>query len=247
MPQEEGESTVAQKGRDGVTSLILSALQEGRRSLLEFEADRVAEEYGIKVAEAALAKSEGEAEAAAGRLGFPLALKVVSKDVIHKSDVGGVKVGIGSKDEARMAYAEILGNVRKAVPEAEVSGVLVQRMAPPGTEFVIGATRDPQFGPAVMFGLGGIYIELFKDVSFRLAPLTQAEAVGMIRGTKSYRLMAGYRGSKPLDMDGTARSIVAVGDLMADHPEVESVDINPIFAYPAGVMAVDVRIILKAP
>ena len=225
--------------------IIAAAARSGRRGLLESEADRVAAAYGIRVAESALARSGKEAVLRAKALGFPVVLKVVSKDILHKSDVGGVKAGVSSAAGVRAAYAEILGNVKRAEPEAVVEGILVQRMAPRGHEFVAGATRDPQFGPAVMFGLGGVYVELFRDVSFRLAPLTKGEALDMMGGTKASRLLAGFRGSPPLDVGAAAETLVAVGRLITDVPEIDSIDINPLFVYPRGTLAVDVRIVLR--
>jgi acetate---CoA ligase (ADP-forming) subunit beta len=231
--------------RDRTSSTIGRALEEGRLSLLEYEADKVAKAQGIKVAPSGVARSAREAGVLARTLGPPVVMKIVSRDILHKSDVGGVVTGIGTPGEARAAYAEMLRNVKRAKPNAKVEGVLVQRMAPKGTEFVVGGVRDPQFGPAVMFGLGGIYVELFRDVAFRLAPLTETEALAMMRETKSSKLLAGFRGSKPLDSAAAAKTIVAVGNLISEHPEVDSVDINPLFVYPKGVLAVDVRVILK--
>lgn len=227
------------------SAILSSAFEAGMKSLLESEADRVVRQYGIKVAASALARDKTELEPIARRLGFPVVLKIVSKDVQHKSDVGGVRTGIASLRQAREAYESILANVKRASPKADVAGILVQKMAPAGTEFVIGGTRDRQFGPAVMFGLGGIYVELFRDVSFRLAPLSEDEAFGMIMETKASRLLTGFRGSGPLDEEAAARTIVALGALMVEHPEIDSVDINPLFVYPKGVLAVDVRILLK--
>lgn len=226
------------------SKVFAAAVRAGRTSLLEYEADKVARAYGIPVAKSSLARSENEAALRAKKLGFPLVLKVVSKDVLHKSDVGGVKTGIASLAEVKAAYASILSSVKRAEPGADVEGVLVQRMARKGYEFVVGATRDPQFGPAVMFGLGGIFVELFRDVSLRLAPLSRDEAIDMMKGTKASRLMAGFRGSPPLDVDAAAETLVTVGRLISDHPMIEAVDINPLFIYQRGALAVDVRIVL---
>ncbi|MDG6988097.1 MAG: acetate--CoA ligase family protein [Nitrososphaerota archaeon] len=228
-----------------MSRLLRSVLDSGRASLLEHEADLVARSYGLRVAPSGLARTEGELAPLARKLGFPLVLKIASKDVLHKSDVGGVVAGVTSLKDARSAYREILRNVRAAKPRAAVSGVLVQKMAPRGNEFVVGGSRDPQFGPAVMFGLGGVYVELFRDVSFRLAPLSKDEAFEMMKQTKSSKLMEGFRGSKPLDARAAAKAIVAVGDIMADHPDIDSVDVNPLFVYPHGVLAVDVRVMVK--
>jgi acetate---CoA ligase (ADP-forming) subunit beta len=238
---------INKKARDKATVLIHSAVEAGKSSLLEYEGELVAKLYGIEVAASGLAKSEKQGESLAKRLGFPLVMKIVSKDILHKSDAGGVRTNISSSKDARRCYREIIRNVKKTNRKAVIDGVLIQKMAPKGPEFVVGATRDPQFGPTVMFGLGGIYVELFKDVAFRLAPISEEEALSMMKETKSYQLLTGFRGSKPLDIRATGKTIMAVGDLMLDQSEVDSVDINPLFIYPKGAIAVDVRIILRKP
>ena len=238
--------TATDQRKARASKIFRSAVYSGRAALLEREADSVAKSYGLRVPPSGLARTEGELAPLAKKLGFPLALKIASSDVIHKSDIGGVVAGVTSLKDARSAYREILHNVKAAKPRAVLSGVLVQKMAPKGNEFVVGGTRDPQFGPAVMFGLGGIYVELFRDVSFRLAPLTEDDALEMVKQTKASRLMEGLRGSRPLDARAAAKAIVAVGDMMADHPDVDSIDVNPLFVYPHGALAVDVRVLLRA-
>ncbi|MHB1909049.1 MAG: acetate--CoA ligase family protein [Nitrososphaerales archaeon] len=236
---------VNKKGHDKASAFIGAAVEAGKTSLLEYEAEQVAKQYGIKVATGGLAQSEKQAVLLAKGLGFPLAMKIVSEDILHKSNVGGVKTNVDSISEVRATYSELIKNTKKANRKANITGVLVQKMAPKGQEFVVGGTRDPQFGPTVMFGLGGIYVELFKDVAFRIAPVSEADALAMMKEIKSAALLTGFRGSKPLDMKAAAKTIVQVSDLMIDQKDVESVDINPLFIYPKGVMAVDVRIILK--
>jgi acetate---CoA ligase (ADP-forming) subunit beta len=228
------------------TSLIHAAYLRGEHALLENQAEAVAREYGIMVAKSSLAKSSSEAAKAAAKLGFPVVTKVVSKDILHKSDIGGVKTGVSSQTQVREAFKEIMTNAKRSNANAVIEGILVQKMAPKGFEFVVGGTRDPQFGPTVMFGLGGIYVELFKDVSFRLSPLSQEEALSMMKEIKSSALLSGFRGSKPLDVNSAAKTIVAVGRLLQEQSEIESIDINPLFIYPKGVVAVDVRMILKS-
>jgi acetate---CoA ligase (ADP-forming) subunit beta len=230
--------------RNQATEVIRSAIKGGRLSLLENEAEEVAKEYGIKVEPSGIAHSEKESVSLARKLSFPVVMKIVSPDILHKSDIGGVKANISSIRETTKAYREIRRNAKKANSRARIEGVLVQKMALKGTEFVVGATRDPQFGPTIMFGLGGVYVELFKDVAFRLAPITEEEALGMMKEIKSYPLLTGFRGAQPLDMKESARAIIAVGRIMLDQPQIESIDINPLLIYPKGVMAVDVRIIL---
>ena len=228
---------------------ISNAFDSGRKSLLEHEAELVAREYGIKVPSSGLARNEKEALAFARRIGYPLVMKIVSQDILHKSDVGGVKTDISSQKEVSASFKEILRNAKKSNPKARIDGILIQRQAQKSYEFVVGATRDPQFGPTIMFGLGGIYVELFKDVAFRLAPVSEEEALDMIKETKSYKLLTGFRGSAPLDINAVVNTIRAVGELMVHETHVESLDINPLFVYSKGSLAVDVRIILeqKAP
>jgi succinyl-CoA synthetase beta subunit len=232
------ESDIAMK-------IVNSAKASSRSVLFEHESDAIARHFGIIVAKSGIARKTNEVIGIAKRIGFPLAMKVVSQDVIHKSDIGAVVLNIGSPSEARKSFSVILKNVKKAYPRARIEGVLLQKMARRGFEFVVGATRDAQFGPTVMFGLGGIYVELFKDVSFRLAPLSKKEAVSMMNETKASALFRGFRGSTPLDVNSGAETLVAVGKMMAEIDAIESIDMNPLFIYPKGSMAVDVRILLK--
>lgn len=241
----KGNMPRSNKGKRNVQSMIRSAVDAGRTALFENEAEAVASSYGIKIVESGLAKNKSEAIQFARELGYPVVMKIVSKDILHKSDVGGVRANIITSKEAGAAYTEILKNVKNAKRNAKIDGILVQKMASKGYEFVVGATRDIQFGPTVMFGLGGIYVELFKDVSFRLAPLDKREALSMMNEIKASPLLTGFRGSKPLDLDSAARTIVAVGDMMEEIPQIQSIDINPLFVYQKGVLAVDVRIILS--
>ncbi len=227
------------------SKLIADAFGSGRKSLLEHEAELVAREYGIKEPASKLATNEEQALSFAKRVGYPLVMKIVSQDILHKSDVGGVKTDISSQKLVRPTFKEILRNAKKSNPKARIGGILIQRQAEKSYEFVVGATRDPQFGPTIMFGLGGIYVELFKDVAFRLAPVSREEALDMIKETRSYKLLTGFRGSKPLDTNAVVDTIRAVGELMVREPHVESLDINPLFVYPKGALAVDVRIILE--
>ncbi len=225
--------------------IISRAKEEGRNSLFEHEAELVASHYGIPVLKSALARNEREALACSRKIGYPVAMKIVSRDILHKSDVGGIELNLETPGHVRTAYREILSNVRKKSRNSRIEGVLIQKMARrPPFEFVVGGIRDKQFGPAVMFGLGGIYIEVFRDVTFRLAPLSTNSALRMIRSIKSSKLLEGFRGAPPLDGEQAARIISKVGKILVDNPEVDSIDINPLFIYPKGVVAADVRMIL---
>ncbi len=225
--------------------IILNALKEGRKKLLEHEALEVIKAYGAPIAEAALAKTPEEAGEIAEKIGFPVVLKIVSPDISHKSDVGGVIVGVDSKEKAIEAAKKIIENVSKNMPNARISGILVQKMAKKGLEVIVGGLRDNIFGPVVMFGLGGIFVEVLKDVSFRVAPITYEDAYEMMKEIKSAKLLEGYRGQPPVDKKALADIIIAVAKLLENNPEVDSVDLNPVIAYPDGAVVVDARVILK--
>lgn len=225
--------------------LLLRVREDGRNFLLEHEAKSFIAEYGIPVTKIRLARSEDEAVEFAKQIGFPVVLKIVSPQVIHKSDVGGVKVNLKNEEDVRRAYREILDNVRSRVPEAKVEGILVQEFAPAGVELIIGLMRDPQFGPTVMFGLGGVFVELFRDVSFRVAPLSEQDAETMIREVKAYKLLTGFRGMEPVDINAIRDALIKVGEIGVENEEIAEMDLNPVIAYPKGIKVVDARIILR--
>lgn len=225
--------------------IILKALEEGRRKLLEHEAFIVAREYGLPVPEFGIARTYEEAGEIAEKIGFPVVLKIVSPDISHKSDVGGVILNVNSKEEAIQAAKKIFENVKKHVPDARIEGVLVQKMAPKGLEVIIGGLRDNIFGSVVMFGLGGIFVEVLKDVSFRIAPITEEEALEMMKEIKAAKLLEGYRGQPPVDKKALAQILIKVATLLDENPEIESIDLNPVLAYPDKAIVVDSRIILK--
>jgi acetyl-CoA synthetase (ADP-forming) len=228
------------------TSKILSeARKERRKFLLEPEAKTVCMEYGIPVTKFEVAKSEAEAVKFAEVIGFPVVLKVVSPDIIHKSDVGGVIVGLKSAKEVKDAYKKILENVKKHRADAKIVGILVQEMAPASTEVIVGAIKDPQFGPALMFGLGGIFVEVLKDVTFRIAPITEDEAREMITEVRAYPLLKGYRNMPPADIEAIIKILLNTSKLVMDHEEIKEVDLNPIMVYEKGAKTVDARIILE--
>ena len=225
--------------------IVEKALSEGRNFLLEPEAKKLVSSYGIPVTKIAVAKSEDEAVELARQIGFPVVLKIVSPDVLHKSDVGGVIVNLKSEEEVREAYRRILDNVKARVPNARIAGILVQEYAPQGTEVIIGLIRDPQFGPTVMFGLGGVFVEVFEDVSFRVAPLTELDAEEMIREIKGYKILTGYRGAEPADLEAIKSALITVGNIGMEIEEISEMDLNPVMAYPDGIKVVDARIILR--
>jgi acetyl-CoA synthetase (ADP-forming) len=219
--------------------------EDGRKSLLETEAKTVCMEYKIPVTKFELAKTRDEAVEYADQIGYPVVLKIVSRDIIHKSDVGGVMVGLEHAKDVRKGYDQILANVKKHDPKANISGILVQEMAPHGTEVIVGAIKDPQFGPAIMFGLGGVFVEVLKDVTFRIAPITEDEACEMISEVKAYPLLKGYRNTPPADIEAIAKILLHTSRLVTDHQEIKELDLNPIIVYKKGAKTVDARIILE--
>jgi acyl-CoA synthetase (NDP forming) len=226
-------------------TIISQARREGRKALLETEAKAICMEYAIPVTTFKLAKSEEEAAEFAGQIGFPVVLKIVSPDILHKSDAGGVMVNLKSAVEVQSAYGKILENAKKYNSAAKIVGVLVQEMAPQSTEVIVGAIKDPQFGQTLMFGLGGIFVELLKDVTFRVAPITQEDAHEMVMKVKAYPLLKGYRNTPPADIDAIISVLLNTSKLVMDYPEIKELDLNPIMAYEKGAKTVDARIILE--
>jgi len=228
-----------------ITSIIDRAKTDGRRTLTEIESKDILEEAGIPTAHARLATTADEAVAAAKEIGFPVALKIVSPDITHKSDIGGVKLNLTTPDEVKAAFDEIVAAAMKAQPDATIDGVSVQKMARPGIEVIMGMSQDAQFGPVLMFGLGGILVEVLKDVSFRLVPITPRDARQMVQEIKGRPLLEGYRGQEPADVEALEKLLLRLSDFIEKHPEIAELDLNPIFAYKDGAIAVDARIILS--
>jgi len=227
------------------SKIIDEIRKQGRTVLTEVESKQLLKEVGIDTTEIRLASSEHEAISLSQKIGFPVVLKIASPDISHKSDAGGVKVGLKSKDEVSKAYKEIMTSVKQKFPKAKIEGVSVQNMARPGTEVIIGMTKDPQFGPVLMFGLGGVWVEVLKDVSFRIVPLARRDANEMIKEIKGYRLLEGYRGSEPANIAVLEDMLLKVSDFMEKTPMIKEMDINPIFAYKNGAIAVDARVVLE--
>ncbi|HXX87862.1 MAG TPA: acetate--CoA ligase family protein [Candidatus Acidoferrum sp.] len=225
--------------------IISQAIKEKRKSLLETEAKVICREYGIPVTRFELAKSEEEAVEFAASIGFPVVLKIVSPDIIHKSDIGAVMINLKNTKEVSNAYQQILNNVKKHDAKAQIVGILVQEMAPASTEVIVGSTSDPQFGPAVMFGLGGIFVEVLKDVTFRIAPISEGDALEMIEEVKAYPLLKGYRGSPPVDINAIVKILLDTSKLVMEHQQIKELDLNPILVYEHGAKTVDARIILQ--
>jgi acetate---CoA ligase (ADP-forming) subunit beta len=222
---------------------IAAAKAEGR-NLLEHEAWALFADYGIPVPRCRLAKSMEDAVRFAAEIGFPVVLKIVSPDILHKSDAGGVKINLADEQGVRSAYASIVKSVHAFHPNARLEGVLVSEMLPAGLETIIGMTQDVSFGPAFMFGLGGIFVELLKDVSFRVLPLEKSDALEMIREIKGYALLRGIRGETQKDEEALADLIVKVAKMVEENPEIKELDINPCFVYSSGVRPADARVML---
>jgi len=232
---------------DKVAEILQSAKKENRKELMETEAKQVLQACGIPVNRTELAANVGEAVRIAREIHYPVVVKIASPDILHKSDVKGVKLGVGSEFELRRAFEEVINNSKTRNPGARILGATIQEYIAPSREVIIGGLQDKTFGPTVMFGLGGIWVEVLKDVSFRLAPLSVDEAKEMIQEVKGYSVLAGVRGSPPADIDAIAGIIQKAGQLIVDFQEIAELDINPTFVFESGkgAVAVDARIVLR--
>jgi len=217
----------------------------GRTQLGLFESLEFLGSRGFNCICSLRAESPGKAVHLAHQLGFPVSLKIDSPDILHKSDFGGVKLNLQSGEEVRKAYDDIVRRVRATSPQAHIAGVVVSAMAAPGLELILGMHRDPQFGPVMLFGLGGITVELFRDVSLRLLPLDRAEAHAMLHEIKGAPMLLGYRGNPPVDAEAIIDGLLKLAQIAEEHPDIVEIDLNPVFAYPEGMVVVDARI-LKA-
>jgi len=228
---------------DAIRGVIAEAKGKGHETLSEREARLIADACGIPLPGSAFAATEDDAARAAAEFGGPVVMKISSDDILHKSDAGGVKVGIEGEDAVRAGYRAIMESARAYDADARLDGVLVQQMAPEGREVIVGVNADPQFGPVIMFGLGGIYVEVLKDVVFRVAPLTAGDADSMIHGIRSAKLLGAFRGEPAGDLQAMAEVLLRVSQLAVDFPELIECDLNPVRIYPEGqgVMALDVR------
>ena len=213
------------------------------RFVLEPEAARLLSEYGIPYPEHGVAHSADEAVQLAESLGYPVVLKAVSLDVVHKSDVGGVAVGLEDASEVRTAYERMVDQVQAAVPKAQIEGVLVCKQAAEGLEVIVGALDDHTFGPTVMFGLGGVFTEVLKDTTFRVAPLERSDAEEMIEEIQGYPLLSGARGQAAHDLNAVADLLLSVSRMIVDHPEIKELDLNPVRVYEQGVLVLDARLL----
>jgi acyl-CoA synthetase (NDP forming) len=226
--------------------ILARARQAHRVVLTEIEAKQILTEAGIECTDTRLATSKEAAVALSEQLGYPVVLKISSVDITHKSDAGGVKVNLADEAAVQKAYDEIMASCTAKHPDADIEGIAVQTMAQIGTEVIIGMTKDPSFGPVLMFGLGGIFVEVLKDVAFRIVPLEQQDAAEMIGEIKGGKLLEGYRGSDPADTACLEQVLLRLSGLVDQTEGIAEIDMNPVFAYKQGAVVVDARIILEA-
>lgn len=233
--------------RETVRQVLDNTLAEGRVTIGDSESRAILMACGLPAPEAELASTADDAVRISERLGYPVVLKVASPDILHKTDVGGVRVGLENAEDVRDAFDLITYRSQRYLPEARLWGCLVQKMAPPGLEVLIGVNRDPQFGPLLTFGLGGIYVETLKDVSFRVAPLSRREAGEMLGEIRAQGLLEGARGKPPVDKDALVDALLRIGQLVVEFPEIAELDINPYMVYEQGRggLAIDMRLVLK--
>jgi len=229
-----------------VTEILNLAYKDGRRELMELESKQVLAAWGVSVNRTELARDLSEAVKVAREVRYPIVLKIASPDIIHKSEADGVKVGLSSELELRQSFGELINNARAYKPDAKILGVTIQEYLPPAREVIVGALQDPSFGPTVMFGLGGVWVEVLEDISFRLAPLSAEDAREMIQEIKGYPVLAGIRGRPPADVGALIDIIQKVGQIAHEFSEITEMDLNPIFTFDDGKGAVvaDARIIL---
>lgn len=218
--------------------------KEGRQNLTESESREVLGYYGIPVVEGIIARNVEHAVAFAQKFGFPLVLKIASRDIIHKTDLGGVIVGIKNEKELREGFNEILNRIKMRTPTARIDGIFVQKMLPNAPEVIIGGKKDATFDQVILFGLGGVFVEVFNDVSFRVVPVKEMDAAEMISEIKGLKILKGIRGQQPVDFKALIDIITKTSRLLEDNPDIKELDINPVFALPKGAIAVDARIII---
>jgi acetyltransferase len=230
-----------------VRELFDKVRSEGRVSIGDLEAWEVLKAYDFPIPESRLAKTPEEAVAIAEEIGYPVVLKIASPDILHKTDVGGVKVNLGTATDVQDAFDLMVYRAGRYVPGARIWGCQVQQMVKGGREVLLGMSRDPQFGPLVAFGLGGIYVEALKDVAFRVAPFSRQEAEEMIREIRSFPLLEGVRGEPPADFEAMVDALLKISRLVTDFPEIVELDINPLMVFDEGrgAMAIDMRLVLR--
>ena len=229
-----------------VDSIIAMARSQNRVILLEPEAKEICRAYGLSIPEFKSFIDKRDAVEFAEKIGFPIVMKIVSPDILHKTEAGGVLLNLNTKDEVERGFSRIVSNAKEFKKNVRIDGVLVQRMVPSGLEIIVGGLRDPQFGPVVMFGLGGIFTEVLKDVTFGLAPLGESEAREMIRGIRGYRALTGFREQPAIDERAITKTIVQVSKIIDENQQIDQIDLNPVMTYKRGCSVVDARILLAS-
>jgi acetyl coenzyme A synthetase (ADP forming)-like protein len=248
LNRPELEVTTFEVDKDKVRALFKRVWSEGRVTIGDSEAREILEAYGLPIPQSELAETPDQAIEMANEIGYPVVLKIASPDILHKTDVGGVKVGLQNAEQLRDAYELMTYRAQRYLPEARLWGCLVQEMVPPGAlEVLVGMNRDPQFGPLVTFGLGGIYVETLKDVTFRIAPFSKLEAEQMLDEIRASALLDGVRGAPPVDQAAIVDTLLRIGQLVQDFPEILELDINPLMVFPKnqGAIAIDMRLVLS--
>ncbi|MEQ9716281.1 MAG: acetate--CoA ligase family protein [Candidatus Asgardarchaeum sp.] len=225
-------------------SILELAIKE-KRNLTEVEAYELLSKHGIPVPKYSVVSSEEEALKIAKRIGFPLVMKIVSPDIIHKTDIGGIKMNIINPPQVKEIYKNIICNVRKNKPEARISGILLYKQAPEGVEVIVGMVRDPQFGPTVMFGLGGIFTEILKDVAFRVCPVERIDIEEMLTEIEGIKMLQGYRGQPRRDVNAIIDIIMKISRLALDYSVITEIDLNPIIVYEKDALVVDAKVFLN--
>jgi len=216
-----------------------------RNNLTEFEAREILSYYDIPVVKGEIIKSLGGAKKFVEKVGYPVVLKVVSRQIIHKTDIGGVVLNIRNDKELYQAYHQIIKNVEKKAPKAKIDGFFIQEMLPNDREVIVGGKKDPTFGQTIAFGLGGVFVEVFEDVSFRVVPITRQDAIEMLKEIKALKILKGYRGKPPVDFEALVDILLRTSKMLEDNSEIKELDINPIFALPDRAVAGDARIIVE--
>lgn len=225
-------------------SVLELAIKE-KRNLTEAEVYELLLKHGIPIPKYFIASSEEEALKIAKRLEFPLVMKIVSPDIMHKTDIGGIKMNIINSLQVKESYKNIFCNVRKNKPEARINGMLLCKQAPKGVEVIVGMIRDPQFGPTVMFGLGGIFIEILKDVTFRVCPVERADVEEMLTEIQGIKMLQGYRGQPRCDVNAIINIIMTISEIAMNYSMIKEIDLNPIIVTEKGALVVDAKIILS--
>lgn len=225
-------------------TIIQKVLKEGRSFMLVNEAQQICNLHHIPTPRSHVTLNANEAVLKAKDIGFPVALKVISPQILHKSDAGGVILNIRDEEELKAEFEKLVAEVGRREPSAKVVGILIEKMVPPSTEVIVGGIRDRQFGPSIMFGIGGIFTEIYDDVAFRVAPIDKIDALNLVHELKGSKILEGTRGKPPADLDSIVSVLINASNLMMEHDAISQLDLNPVIVYSDSVCAVDSRIVI---